>query len=403
MRPGAVFLQWLQGYEVDPQVVRTAYSTLGSVFPAIESWQTQGGDLLLMASRQPLVHDLDLVRARVRQEPYRTALSRIWGVEGAEGFYASYLASPAFARAVRAAEGETVNTDDHPILEFGFAKNLGRVGLFQVNDLIRLARERGEDHPATRGVPLDWNRARELRGARTAYWNSPGPEPDPGADEGSRKRAAARNAWTQGNPTAACQSWLGQAEPPRTHADRLLVAECMAAVRHPAAPQYARQLVQDQPIEADLVLAQWLANVGRTAEAGERLLAGFAGYRRDPWVHRPLMAQSLTLAVELAARDRALAARLWDALGQPFAARMHNQQRVLSRLWVARSLDAPRLCAEALAPMEPHVPWGLAMLSFRSECYSRRKHPLAARARRDLEEFLENTPERLDAGMEPAR
>jgi predicted membrane-bound spermidine synthase len=402
MRPGGVFLQWLQGYEVDAQVVRTAYTTLGSVYPAIESWQTQGGDLLLMASREPLVHDLDQVRARVRQEPYRTALSRIWGVEGAEGFYAAYLASPAFARAVRAAEGDAVNTDDHPILEFGFAKNLGRVGLFQVNDLVRLARDRGEDHPVTRGAPLDWNRARELRGARTAYWNSPGPEPDPRADEASRKRVAARNAWTQGNATAACQSWFGQTEPPRTHADRLLVAECMAAAGHPATPQYARQLLQDQPIEANLVIAQWLANVGRTAEAGERLLAGFEGYRRDPWVHRPLMAQSLTLAVELASRDRALAARFWDALGQPFAARMHDQQRVLSRLWIARSLDAPRLCAEALAPMEPDVPWGLALLSFRAECYSRQKHPLAAKARQDLEEFQENTPPKLDAGLSPA-
>jgi spermidine synthase len=402
LRPGGVFLQWLQGYEVDAQVVRTAYTTLGSVFPAIESWQTQSGDLLLMASRQPLVHDLDLVRARVRQEPYRTALDRTWGVEGIEGFYAAYLASPAFARSVRAAEGDAVNTDDHPILEFGFARNLGRVGLFQVNDLMRLARERGEDRPATRGTPIDWNRARELRTARTAWWRSQGPEGEPWTDEAGQKRVVARNAWAVGNPAAACRSWFGQAEPPRTHADRLLVAECMAASGQPATPEYARQLLQDQPIEADLVLAQWLANTGRTAEAGERLLAGLDGYRRDPWVHQPLANQSLALAVDLARRDHAVAVRLWEALGQPFAARMREQQRVLSRLWVARSLDPARLCAEALAPMEPHVPWGVAVLAFRAECYSRQKHSLAGRARRDLQEFLDNTPPRLDAGLAPA-
>ena len=48
--PAGVFLQWLQGYELDAQAVRTAYATLGSVFPAVESWQSQRADLLLMAS-----------------------------------------------------------------------------------------------------------------------------------------------------------------------------------------------------------------------------------------------------------------------------------------------------------------------------------------------------------------
>ena len=117
MRPGAVFLQWLQGYELDAQVVRTAYATLSSVFPAVESWQSQRADLLLMASERPQVHDLDLVRSRVAIAPYRTALDRIWGVEGVEGFYAAYVAAPAFARAVGKAEGAPINTDDHPILE----------------------------------------------------------------------------------------------------------------------------------------------------------------------------------------------------------------------------------------------------------------------------------------------
>src|SRR6185295_8360028 len=92
LRPGGIFLQWLQGYELDAQVVRTAYATLASELPAVESWRIQRGDLLLMATEQPVVHDLDRVRSRIGTEPYRTALARTWGVEGVEGFYAGYVA-----------------------------------------------------------------------------------------------------------------------------------------------------------------------------------------------------------------------------------------------------------------------------------------------------------------------
>ena len=404
LRPGGVFLQWLQGYELDAQVVRTAYATLGSVFPEVESWQSQRADLLLMASNAPVVHDLDLVRSRVGTEPYRTALDHIWGVEGVEGFYASYVAAPAFTRAVRKAEGRALNTDDHPILEFGFARNLGRFGLFRLEDLRALAKARGEDRPAvTRGAPLDPARVAEMQAARSAYWEAALPDPDPRGEPGGRLRVAARNAWARRALREACGSWFAQPEPPRSHADRLLVAECLAETRDPRAPAAAAALAQDQPIETDLVMAQWLARTGKPAEAGEHLLAAFAAYRKDPWVYRPLMGRALPLVAGLSRRDRALAARLWEALGTPFAAHMYEQQRVLSRLWVARTLDPDRLCAEAIAPMEPHVPWEGPFLSFRWECYRRRGSPLAERARRDLEAFLADSPPQLAEGLTPAR
>src|SRR6185295_12824848 len=92
LRPGGIFLQWLQGYELDAQVIRTAYATLASELPAVESWRIQRGDLLLMATEQPVVHDLDRIRSRIGAEPYRTALARTWGVDGIEGFYAGYVA-----------------------------------------------------------------------------------------------------------------------------------------------------------------------------------------------------------------------------------------------------------------------------------------------------------------------
>jgi spermidine synthase len=398
LRPGGIFLQWLQGYEVDPRVVRTAYATLGSVFPAVESWQVHMGDLLLVASREPRVHDLELVRARVGREPFRSALWRTWGIAGAEGFYSAYVASPAFAREVRKAEGDALNTDDRPILEFGFAKNLGRAGLFDLADLVQLAAARGEDRPATRGAPLDWNRVRDLRVARNAYWGG-ATRPVAGDDRAARMRLLARQAFLNVGPEQACKPWFEQPEAPQAHVDLLLVGECLAGTRDPRAPAVAAQLARELPAESDFILARWHAAAGRPLVAGQHLLAAMAAYRRDPWVYRPLVQRSLSLAVELARTDLSLAPRLYEALGQPFAARMFERQRLRARLEMVSLLADPGRCVDALAPFEPDVPWEEPFLAFRYQCYRERQSPLAEGARRDLEQYREAAPPRLADGL----
>ena len=283
------------------------------------------------------------------------------------------------------AEGKALNTDDHPILEFGFARNLGRFGLFRLDDLYALVKARGEDRPATRGTPLDPARVAEMRVARAAYWEVPLADPDPKGDRNGRLRVAARHAWVRRALPAACAAWFAQPEPPGTHADRLLVAECLAAARDPRTPAAAAALAQDQPIETDLVLAQWLAATGRPAEAGERLLAALTAYRKDPWVYRPLMGRSLPLAADLGRSDRALAARLYEALGQPFAAHMYEQQRLLSRIWLARDdRPGPPRAPRRSLPWSRTSPGRSPFLEYRWECYRRTGSPLAARARRDL-------------------
>ena len=399
LRPGGLFLQWLQGYEIDARAVQTAYATLGEVFPAVESWRVHRSDLLLMASREPLVHDLGLVRSRMAQEPYRTALARIWGVEGLEGFYTSYAASSAFTRAMREPRKHAVNTDDRPLLEFGFARNLGRFGLFKMEDLIGLADRRGENRPATRGGPLDWSRVAELRMVRFAYWETAVPDPDPQGDPAARSRIAARHAFLLENTDAACARWFEQPEPPRHHQDLLVVGTCLADGADPRAPQVIAQLARVQPIEAGFVLARWHAAAGRIQEAGEHLLAAFAGYRKDPWVNRRLVNKTLPLCLHLARQDPALGRRIWQALGLPFSINMFQQQRLTLRAEITRLINAPDLCAASIEPLEPHVPWDERFLRYRFGCYQVNKHPLAGRAGRDLKAFLDRLPPDLAEGL----
>ncbi len=400
LRPGGLFLQWLQGYELDAQVVRTAYATMASEFPAVESWWIQRGDLMLMGTEQPLVHDLDRIRARIGGEPYRTALARTWGVAGVEGIYAGYLASPALARAIRRVEGNALNTDDRSILEFGFARNLGRFGLFRIPDLAKLAAARKENRPTTRGAPLDWARVEEMRAARSVYWEGDWPEPQPvGGDPAAVLRLAARRAATLSRPAEACARWFEQPEPPRTHADLLFLGECLADKGDPRAAAVAAELAREQPIEADLVLARWHLAAGRPGEAGDRLMAAFLAYRADPWVYWPLMDRTFHLVQALARTDRRLAARLFAALEKPFAVRMFDGQRRLTRVWLSHALEGPSGCAEALAALEPHVPWDELSLASRYECYRKVKSPLAAKAGEDLEDFLAAAPSKLAAGL----
>ena len=52
LRPGGFFTQWVQAYEIDTQTVRTIVATLGTVFPFVQVWQTNGVDIMLSVPSQ---------------------------------------------------------------------------------------------------------------------------------------------------------------------------------------------------------------------------------------------------------------------------------------------------------------------------------------------------------------
>ncbi len=403
LAPGGVFIQWLQGYEVDAQAVRTVYATLSAVFPAVESWRASEADLLLLATREPIAHDAARVRARAGTQPYASALDSTWGVAGAEGFYSGFLAAPALARALSLRERHWLNTDDRPILEFGFARALGRSGLFKIDQLQDLARTLRVDRPRLAAGRLDWGLVEELRAARLAFFEVIHPRPDPGTAPGFAARQLARRAYANGELTHACEAWRRQEMEPVSHFDRLLLAECLAAAGDPRAPEAAAALAAHQPMEADMALAAWHQASERPAAAGRRLLAAFQRLERDPWIYRPAGQRALQLAIPVARLERRLGQALYDQLGRPFAANLFDFTRKQVRMEVARAIHRPDLCTEAVAVFEPHVPWERGFLAYRADCYRDRGHPLADRAASDLEDFLAHAPPELtDRPLAPA-
>jgi predicted membrane-bound spermidine synthase len=397
LAPGGVFIQWVQAYEISAEAVRTAYATLGSAFPYVESWRTHR-DLLLIATREPLPHDAAELRRRVAQEPYRSALSSAWRVAGAEGLLAHFVAAPAFTRAVQEAHGPALNTDDQNRLEFGFARAVGRHDLFNIAELRRLAEQHGSDKPQPLEGELDWAQVREEK--RRLYL---GQTDWAGASEEELKRGWAFHHYAAGDLPAAARAWLAQSAPPQGPEELALVAEGLAATGQDTALAYIDGLREWSPAEADAALGRLRLSQGRFEEAARALEAAFVRHRHDPWPKVEIMLRALESAKELTERQPSLGTRMYAALQQPFAARSIHEPRALMAWELASLLGLRPDCGRALDFFEPWVPWERRFLENRAACYAAMGDARLARARRDLAAFGSNEPLQMGTGLRPAR
>jgi spermidine synthase len=117
-----VLCQWIHLYQIGPNDVRTLLATLGTAFPRMAVF-SDGADLLIVASRSPLVLDPAVWRARLLHNPAAMeALARAGfssGADLAEGLVADGAGAGLWSR------GASLHSDDQPILEFTAARSLG--------------------------------------------------------------------------------------------------------------------------------------------------------------------------------------------------------------------------------------------------------------------------------------
>jgi spermidine synthase len=390
--PDGVFVQWLQTYEVDPAIVRTVYATLGAVFPSIETWEANlGVDLVLLARLAPAVHDASRLRARAGSEPYRSAMAAVWGVSGAEGFYSGFAANDRFAAEVRGRATGPLNTDDRTLLEFEFARMLGRPAPWAIAELRMLAYQREALRPPISGGTIDWNLVEELRSARAAAEAST-TDVFIEEDEEAQNRILARSAYAKDQLDEAGRYWFAQPAEPMAPLDLTMVSELLAAKGDERTPQYLARLRLQQPAEAEALMAFWYAERGEPARAAEQLAGAFRAYRGLPWSRMSIFMRGLNLAWKLGSEDATLAPGLFEALGEPFAVGALNRQRLLTRANLGLLPGQEQLCLAALEPLEPHFPWDGHFLKGRADCYARNGHPLAKKARAELATFTSNRP-----------
>jgi spermidine synthase len=393
---GGLFLQWVQAYDVDSRTVKKIYATLATVFASVETWELGANDLLLVASREPLAHDASTLRAKVEREPYKSALAAAWRAVDLEGFLAHFVAGPALAKAI-ADEEPSLNTDDRTLIEFAFARSANHRGGFDSVEVVVTARARGEGRPNVRG-DVAWDRVDDERITFRTSEAESGPPP-PHLRPAQRLRAAAQAQYLAGQWASVVELWQRQAREPQGPTELAIVAEAMAEQGDEGALRYADALRALQPAEADAVTARLRARQSKLEEAMTALEAAFARHRVDPWPMPILMRHAVELAADLATKSPALAERVYAALREPFAGDLQHEMRIDAMLVAAGQLPLERACVEALSGLEPHVPWRLSVLSWRSRCYEAYKPAWAGRAARELDEYLSVEPAPFGLGL----
>ncbi len=131
LKPGGLFCQWVQLYELRPENVNRIFKTFRAVFPHVHivSSMAKGTDLILIGSNEPLAFTAEGPR-RAFGDPSVAAELRRAGVESADDLLAlTFLGEQElgpFIEAQEAALGHPIvlNTDDNGILEFEAPRDL---------------------------------------------------------------------------------------------------------------------------------------------------------------------------------------------------------------------------------------------------------------------------------------
>jgi len=400
LRPGGIFAQWVQGYEIDTDTLRIVLATLTSVFPFVEAWQTQGGDFLLLASAAPRVYDVARLRSRLAVEPYRTIWPRAGLVADAEGVLSHFIAGDALVRAIGKVSGTPVNTDDANLLEYAFARRVGASGVDISVELSSLTIARNLARPDVSGA-VDWRRVDELRDRAWVITGGIGPEL-PLADADVRRRAKGFAAVCTGDIVAGARAWYAQKDlAPKDPAERFIVAQMLAQERDERALTLATELGTDgYRAEEQVIRARYLAGKGQREAALEALLLAVQELRSSALPLCNAAHEAIGLLVPVTRGRPDLAARgARGLLAGPLAALNQEEHRVNTAQRLAFQSGDSALCVEALGRNLERPWWELPFLAARAECLERAGHPLAARARADVGEWVSASLGSIEAGL----
>lgn len=399
LNEGGLFAQWMQAYDMDLRTIRIFYATVSSVFPQIETWQTQSGDLLLIASKDPISYDCQSLRARIATEPFRNALASVWRVTDLEGVFSHYVGNAKFARDVMRRPGTSLNTDDRMILEFAFARNRQTGKRLSFEDMRHDAQVVGANRPVARGE-LDWARVEQQRsGMFLAYGHPPQPH-----DSMSREEVLlvhAFNNYANGNLVGAWDNWKLLKREPHNPIELALVAECLADQGNDSALSYVDRIETISRTEAQAIHARLLWRQKQVEQARTKMGEVLLSLRTDPWPMQALITRTIDLAVEMVegAETSAATASIYSALQEPFAVYNSDEARMFALIRAGINLDrglTGKHVLQSLEAAEPHVPWNFVFLKIRSACYTALDHPLAADAQSDLVDYVLAEPDRLE-------
>lgn len=391
LAPGGYFSQWVQGYYIDGQTIRTIIATLASVFTSVEIWFTNDSDLLFVCSMANHPYSLPRIRQKITEEPFRTALYNAWGVSGVEGFLGAYAGRPEASRDIarQATKDSLINTDDRLTIEFGFARTAGRTGLFSTDELRQAIRKRNLHRPNLAEGEIDWAAVDE-NFFRIMLWSGKKISTDTGYSREQVLRWQSYEAYSEENFQAILSAWQEGVLVQQNPLENAMLAEALAEVGDERAVEMAEGIRGLWPASSDGIIARYLWRKGEQENAYAVLAKALAGFRERPWQIKGVVAHSLTLAMEMAGSG-VHTQDIFALLKEPFSVYQFEEYRKFALVQTGKAIDYQH-GAEALAQWEPAVPWQEPLLEYRLACYNAIGSPLAAQAAKDLARFRAAKP-----------
>jgi spermidine synthase len=387
LRPNGLFCQWLQGYEVEPDTVKTVIATLSEVFKKVEVWSTESADMLLICSLEDQPWSLASLRQRIQLEPFREALRRFWFTDTAEGFLAACLANSHFCKTL-ATTTDLINTDDLNTLEFNFARSIhNRVNSPQ--ELTVAAAGTNWQMPRFDG---DLNQAlytEERLQASLRLWNAVSD-----LCLGKSQRTAATQTRATELALIPLKSWRpfltaqAQSTAPSTLAARRQTARAMAIIGDDQASAHLAPLADLFP--NDVALLHGIAcGARREFEASAQHFAtAFQRMKTDPWTNGELATIAMNLIQENADHyAKASSSMLFDHLAEPFAVHFVNNLRQKVCIHLARHLS-PAHQSKALQTWGDHLPWDGLTLALQVKLFMETNDDRIGTAMDNMNSFL---------------
>jgi spermidine synthase len=122
LRPGGLFSQWLQIYEMAPEDVRTLVATFRAAFPYVYVFRGAEGDLMLLGSKDVQSIDLSVLKSHMDDPKIASELKRINTTRGSDIVSRLYLGPN---EVTEFSKGALVNTDNNALIEFKAPRRVG--------------------------------------------------------------------------------------------------------------------------------------------------------------------------------------------------------------------------------------------------------------------------------------
>ncbi|HSO33368.1 MAG TPA: fused MFS/spermidine synthase [Labilithrix sp.] len=380
LAPGGIFVQWLQGYDIDGWGFATALRTLRSVFADVSIWETTPSDFLLFARHEKTAVDVARIRERLAQAPFAAATRAAWRTDTAEGVLGHYVASGELSELFLERGFGSTNTDDQNLLEFALARHVGSQGALDF-ELTTLARRFGLDQRGFVGGPIDWTLVQDERAVFREWQVEPADAPLPSRPASVLSRSV--EAYRSNDGKSALAAWKKLGRAPRSLGEASMVAHC--AARFGATEDEPLLALAIHPAERAIFTASWHVRANDPGRAVDQLVSAFVAMRTDPWPRRGPIEEALVMAMELGVREPSLASRLAAAIAEPFAVQVLREKRLRALAQLGDVVTDPRFCVAAHEGLSPPGP-DAALIALRARCFERAGHPGLGEAKQRLAE-----------------